>query len=126
MIWSFLVSLVTGPLREISNDITKAYQSKLAAANDAERIAADERIALLEARKSIIVSSQESLGGQWAKFLYALPCIVYLNKLVIWDKVLGWGSTDPLSPELWSVFMVILGGFFIETTVKGTARIFKR
>jgi hypothetical protein len=29
--------------------------------------------------------------------LLALPVIVYLWKVIVWDKVLGWGTTDAIA-----------------------------
>lgn len=124
--WSVLLSLVTGPLTSISHDLKEAYQSKLNAANDAERIAADERINLLEARKSTILAAQSDPIERWVRVGFALPCVVYINKLYIWDKVLGWGVTDNLSPELWQILWIVLGGYFVDMTVRGTARIIKK
>jgi hypothetical protein len=116
--WKLLLSFVTGPLTEISNDLKEAYQSKLNAANDAERIAAEERINLLEARKSIILAAQSDPVERWVRVGFTLPFIVYVNKIVLWDKVLGWGVTDPLSDNFTWIMMTILGGYFLETTVK--------
>lgn len=124
--WKILLSLVTGPLTSISNDLKEAYQSKLAAANAAERIAADERINLLEARKSSILAAQSDPVERWVRIAFAFPCVVYLNKILVWDKVLGLGVTDKLSPEFWQIFLIVLGGYFIDVTIRGTARILKK
>lgn len=123
--WKVLLSLVTGPLSSISSDLKEAYQSKLAAANAAERIAADERINILEARKSSILAAQSDPIERWVRIGFAFPCLIYVNKILIWDKVLGLGVTDKLSPEFWNVFWVVLGGYFIDVTIRGTARIIK-
>lgn len=120
--WKFLVGLLTGPLTAISNDLKEAYQSKLNAKNDAERIAADERITLLEARKSIILAAQSDPAERWLRIGLAVPVVLYVNKLFIWDKLLGWGVTDNLSPELWQFFWIIVGGFFIDASIKRITR----
>lgn len=116
--WKLLLSLVTGPLTEISNDLKEAYQSKLAAKNDSERIAAEERINLLEARKSIVLAAQSDPVERWVRIGFTLPFIIYVNKIVIWDKILKWGVTDPLSENFTWIMMTILGGYFLETAVK--------
>jgi hypothetical protein len=124
--WKLLLGFLTGPLTEISNDIKEAYQSKLNAANDRERIAADERITLLESRKSIILAAQSDPLERLVRIMLAIPVIAYAWKLILWDKVLGLGVTDKLSPELWQFFWIVVGGYFIDATVRGTARILKR
>jgi hypothetical protein len=116
--WKLLLGFLTGPLTEISNDLKEAYQSKLNAANDAERLAVDERINLLEARKSIILAAQSDPVERWVRIGFTLPFIVYVNKIVLWDKVLAWGTTDPLGDNFTWIMMTILGGYFLETTVK--------
>jgi hypothetical protein len=126
LLFKFLIGLFSGPLRGISSDIKEAYQSKINAQNDKERIAADERINLLESRKSIILASQSSPTERWVRLLYAAPFLIYNAKLVIWDKVLGWGVTDSLGPELANLGMIVLSGFFIEATVSKVARIIKK
>lgn len=118
-----LFSFLSGPLTQISNDLKEAYQAKLNAQNDQERIAADERINTLEARKSIILAAQSDPLERLVRIGFALPFVIYNAKLLIWDKVLGFGITDGLSPELTQLMWIVVGGYFLDTTVK---RIFKR
>lgn len=113
-----LLGLLSGPLSSISKDLKEAYQSKLAAQNDAERIKADEKIAVLEARRASILAAQSDRVERWVRILYAAPCIIYLWKLIIWDKVLELGVTDDLSGNLWTIFFIILGGYFVDTIAK--------
>jgi len=113
----FLMSLLGGGLPA---QLRQAYEAKLAAANDAERIAAEVQIARLEARQA-----SHSIGGRWitlVQLAWALPFVIYNAKLIVWDKVLGWGVTDPLSPELYTLQSVIVGFFFVTTTIRGLAR----
>lgn len=116
--WKVLLSLFTGPLSQISNDIKEAYQTKLSAQNDKERIAADERINLLEARKSVILAAQSDPIERLVRIGFAIPFVIYVNKIVIWDKVLGWGVTDNLSDNFTWIMMTVLGGYFLETTIR--------
>lgn len=120
--WNLLLSLVTGPLTQISKDLKEAYEAKLNAANDKERIIADERIAVLEARKSSILAAQSDPIERWVRIGFALPFVAYVNKLILWDKVLALGTTDALSPELSQIMMVVLGGYFVDTIVRRIVR----
>lgn len=117
-----VLGLLSGPLSSISRDIKEAYQSKLAAKNDAERVLADERIAVLEARKTSILAAQSDPIERWVRVGFAFPFVVYINKLVLWDKVLEWGVTDPLSSELSHILMIVLGGYFVDTIVRRVVR----
>lgn len=114
----FILSLLSGPLTQVSNDLRKAYEAKLNAQNDSERIAAEERISLLESRKSIILAAQSDPFERFIRIAFATPFILYLWKLLLWDKVLEWGITDDLSQNLWNIFFIILGGYFIDSIVK--------
>lgn len=116
--WNLLLGLITGPLSSISNDLKEAYQSKLKAQNDAERIAADERIAVLEARKTSILAAQSDPVERWVRIGLALPFVIYINKLVLWDKVFELGVTDALSSDLRDIMMIVIGGYFIDTVVR--------
>jgi len=116
--WKLLAGLFTGPLSDIADDLKEAYQSRLQAENNEQKIAADERIALLEARKSSILAAQSDPVERWVRVLFSLPFILYVNKLVIWDKILGWGTTPNLSEDLWTMFYIILGGYFVDTVVR--------
>ena len=113
-----LSSFFTSSLKTVSNDIKEAYRSRLDAKNDSERIAADERIARLEARKSTIMAAQSDPMERWVRIGWALPFVAYNAKLLIWDKMLGWGVTDPLSPELSYIQMTVLSGYFLLATAK--------
>lgn len=114
-----LLSILTGS-RGIAEEIRLAYQAKLDARNDSERIAAEVQIALLSARME-----SHRIGGRWITFLqivWALPFVLYNAKLVVWDKMLGWGVTDPLSPELYDLQAVIIGFVFVTSTIRAVAR----
>ena len=128
--WSFLANLIAGP---IVSGLISAYKARLAAQNTTDAQAADlaakeiaGEIAARQAEASIIRQEE----GRWftalPRPLFAFIFIVYIGKCVIWDKVLGLGSTDPLSPELANIEMIIVGGYFGGRTIEKVARIFKR
>jgi hypothetical protein len=115
---SLLSSLITGPLKSISNDIKELQIAKVQAQNDSEKLAYDERINLLEARKSVIQSSMPDPLWRFCRACITIPFVIYINKLVIWDKVLGWGATDSLSAELSYIMMMILGSYFLDSGIR--------
>lgn len=113
----WLLSLLGGGIPE---QIRGALNDRLQAQNDAERIAADERLAYLQARQA-----SQMMGGRWITFIqigFALPFVIYNAKLVIWDKVLEMGATDPLSGELYDLQKVVVGFFFVTTTARAIIR----
>jgi hypothetical protein len=114
-----IVSLVTGGgVKAVAKLLTDAYASRADAKTEAERIAADERIATLEAQQAILLSEQQSWMTRWVRPAFAFPFVVYIWKLVLWDKVLGWGATDPLSDNLTQIMMLIIGAYFVGRSVE--------
>ena len=113
MIAALLSWLTGGGIAAIGKELNRAYQAKLDAQNDQERINAEKQIALLEARQAVLLSEQGSWMTRWIRPAFALPFIVYNFKIVVWDKVLGWGVTDPLSAEFWHLQMIVFGAYFL-------------
>ena len=103
-----LVDKVLGHLEAQAN--TETERERIRTQTTIEAIRA-ETAAQAEAR-AIIVAEQ----GRWytaaVRPAFALIFIIFLAKVVIWDKVLGWGTTDDLSPQLWNVCMTVVGAYF--------------
>ena len=108
--WAFLAKLGIG---SIANNLAQAYLAKQNAKTEEERIAVDERIKMLEAQ----AAAQRPLDAI-IRAIFAVPVAVYFGKLFLYDKVLAWGATDPLSPDLKQVAMVIIGFYFLHAIVK--------
>ena len=128
--WTFLANLIAGP---IVSGLIGAYKAKLAATNTTDAQAADlaakeiaGEVALRQTEASIIRQEEGRWYTSLPRPMFAFIFIVYVGKCVIWDKVLGWGSTDPLSPELANIEMIVIGGYFGGRTIEKVARIFKR
>lgn len=122
MIGLVLKWLTGGGIAAIGTELRGAYEAKLRATNDRERVEAEERIARLEAQQSVLIAEQGRWLTAWVRPAIALPFVVYLWKLVIYDKVLAWGSTDNLSPELWNLMMVVMGAYFLTRPIETVLR----
>src|SRR5664280_676861 len=100
----WLGNLLGGPFAKAAVD---AYRAKLTSENTSEKIAAD-----LAARELEVESRERELAtqvviaeqGRWytalPRPLFAFAFIIYVWKVVVWDKVLGLGSTDALSADV--------------------------
>lgn len=128
--WTAILSFLGGP---IVNGLINGYKAKLEAGNTSERIAADlasRELAVqqreIEVNSSVVIAEQ----GRWytacIRPLFCLPFMIFTFKVIVWDKVLGWGTTDPLDPNMWNVFMVIIGAYFGGRSIEKVARILKR
>jgi hypothetical protein len=129
-VWTWLASLIGGP---VITGLINAYKAKLDSANTQDRIAADlaakEIEAEIEARKqasAITIAEQ----GRWytacIRPLFAAPFIIFAWKVVVWDKVLGLGTTDPLSGDVstWAGYVII--AYFGGRSIEKVARTLKR
>lgn len=128
--WSWIVSFLGGP---VVNGLINAYKAKLAATNAQDRIAADlaakEIEAEIEARKqasAIIIAEQ----GRWytaiIRPLLAFPIVIYFWKVIVWDKVLGLGSTDPITGMVADWAGLIITAYVGGRSIEKVARIFRR
>lgn len=112
-----LFTTINGITTAISNERIKKIQAK----TDEERIAADENIKTLEARRDVLLNAQDrSKLDIYGRSIIGYSVGFFLSKIFIWDKALGsWtgGHTDPLSPELgWVVSATV--AFYLVTTTK--------
>lgn len=111
-----ILGLVGGwlnPIAKISQSIADVKIQALKAETDEKKIEAQERLGTLEARKAVMIAESGSRVNAWIRAGFALPFVIYNAKLVIWDKVLGLGSTDGLSPELFQVEVACIGFYFL-------------
>lgn len=106
------------PIARITDKIVDLQIKKSDAKTEQERIAADERVKGLEAKRDVMVAEAGSRINTWTRAALAFPVVVVLWKVLVFDKALGqwtgW-TTDALSPELWYVVMVVLGFYFLDT-----------
>lgn len=126
MVWlSFLLGLAD-PVAKITNAIVKAKADAHNAKTEEERIAANERSAMLEKRRDVLIAEAGvSRANILVRSFLALPVGILLWKVLVYDKALGqWtaGRTDQLSPELWHVVMVVLGFYFLYEMVGARRR----
>jgi hypothetical protein len=124
---SWLGNLLGGPFAKAAVD---AYRAKLAAENTSEKIAAD-----LAARELSVEQRERELAtevlvaeeGRWytalPRPLFAFAFIIYVWKVVVWDKVLGLGTTDPLSGDGSQWAMMVLTAYFGGRSLEKVARI---
>lgn len=126
----WILSLIASPLL---GKLVDAYKAKLANATQQDVMAVDlakaELLADIEARKiasSVVIAEQ----GRWytaiIRPLIAIPVAIFIWKVIVWDKVLGWGVTDALDVNLWNVVMVIIGSYFGGRSLEKVAQVFAR
>ena len=138
LLGKFLAAPVIGAiLGPIVNGLLTAQKQKLDAIGSHEaRVAelAQQAVALerreAEVNAQVVIAEQGNWMTRWVRPVWAMPFIAFTWKVVVWDKMLGWGATDPLDPRMWSVFMLMVGAYYggrsaekVATTIAGA---FKR
>lgn len=116
MIWGILTSLpgllskgLDYYIKRTDGNVQKAV--KLMEADQA-RLAAQRDITLAG-------MSHPIWWAGWALFVF--PLGVYWSKILLWDKVLGWGRTDPLEGFVLEWAGWIVGGLFCLQVGTGIA-----
>jgi len=102
-----------GALKTVTEGIVQARRDAQAAKNTTERVEAEKVVATLEAQQSVLLAEQGSWMTRPIRPLFALPFIIYNFKIILWDKVLGLGATDPLSAEMLQIEMIVIGAYFL-------------
>lgn len=126
-ILGWLGNLIGGPFAKAAVD---AYRAKLSSENASEKVAAD-----LAARELAVEQRENELAtqltiaeqGRWftalPRPLFAFAFVIYVWKVVVWDKVFGFGSTDPLSGDVSQWAMIVLAAYFGGRSIEKVARI---
>lgn len=128
--WGLLAKIIGGP---VVNGLISGYKAKLESGNTSERLAADlagRELAVEQRERELATQVILAEQGRWytalPRPLFAFAFVIYVWKVIVWDKVLGWGVTDPLSAELSQWALIILTAYFGGRSLEKVARIFAR
>ncbi len=122
MLGTILNFLGGGIIRQIGGQINTAIKTRADATNATERIDADTEIASLQATRDVLKAEARHTWNIIIRAMLAAPFFLFVFKVIVWDKILGLGVTDDLSPDLWNLMMVVYGFYFVYET----ATLFKR
>lgn len=135
--WSFLLGLIPGAFKTIDGITTAIANERLAqisAKTDQERIASQERVSALQARRDALVIAQANPWTVRVQAFIALSAGTLIFKLLAWDKVVGSFAgcsgqaghdtscsifrTDPIDPTQWYVVTAVVGFYFLASVFK--------
>jgi hypothetical protein len=109
-------------IASVTKSLTDAKVAAINARTEQERIAANERVAALTAKRELMLGEvQHSRANIFMRCVLAAPVGVLLWKLLVYDKALGqWtgGHTDSIPTEWWTVIQIVLGFYFLYELVK--------
>jgi hypothetical protein len=127
---SWLGNFLGGPFAKAAVD---AYRAKLTAENTADKIAADlaaRELAVEERERAlatqVLIAEQGNAFSRAVRPLCALLFVIYTWKVIIFDKVLALGSTDPLTGFVATLAVTVAAAYFGGHTLENVARIIKR
>ena len=126
--WMTILSIIGGP---VVSGLIKAYQAKLTAGNTSEKIAsetASAEIAAQVAETNAIMKYRIAEIGRWYEpdKLMGYCVAIYFCKLLVWDKVLGLGTTDPLAGFASVTANLVVSFYFAKRGFENVARIIRR
>jgi hypothetical protein len=126
--WMTIISFLGGPVVKALID---AYSAKLKAENADAKIAADlaaGEIASQTAETKAIMQYRIAEIGHWYEpdKLMGYCVALYFAKLLVWDKVLGFGSTDALAGFAAITANLVVSFYFAKRGFENVARIIKR
>jgi hypothetical protein len=112
----WILSVLSAP---VFNSIVDAYKAKLAAANTQDKLAVDLAVKEIEAEiaaraqaSAIIIAEQGRWWTSMIRPLAALPVVIYIWKVVVYDKVFGLGTTDAITGDVGTWAGVIITTYF--------------
>src|ERR1700732_2039239 len=116
IVLGWLGNLLGGPFAKAAVD---AYRAKLTAENTADKIAADlaaRELAVEERERAlatqVLIAEQGNAFTRAVRPLWALPFVICTWKVIIFDKVLALGSTDPLTGFVATLAVTVAAAYF--------------
>lgn len=107
----WLLKLVN-PIKAIASEISKVKLAQQNADTEAKRLETEVHLEVLESKKQVLLAEQDNFLTRSVRPLWAAPFVIYTWKIVVWDKVFGFGVTDPLDEKMWALSMLIAGNYF--------------
>jgi len=130
IVLSWLGNLLGGPFAKAAVD---AYRARLDAGNASEKIAAElaaKELSVKQRERELAAQIVVAEQGRWytalPRPLFASAFIIYVWKVVVWDKVLGLGTTDALGGDVAQWAMIVLTAYFGGRSLEKVARILGR
>jgi hypothetical protein len=126
--WPTIIGFLGGP---VIKGLIEAYKAKLEAGTADNKVAADlaaNEIAAQQAEANLQAQLKTAeIGHPWEPEKLAFYIVlVHLGKCVVWDTVLGFGSTPMLKGDVAAWEGMIMAYYFGKRTFENVARIIKR
>lgn len=125
--WQAILGLIGGPVVKAAVD---AYRAKLDAGNTADHIAADLAARELAVQQAELEAQSKlrtaEVGHPFEPDkLMGYAVALYFGKLLVWDKMLGLGQTDPLAGWAAVTANLVVVSYFGKRGFENIARIWR-
>lgn len=121
-----LITGLAGPIRDVVNKIGDLKIAQVQASTDQEKMHIDGQIAEAHDRMMVLQAEAGNRINAIIRGGLAIGPMIYLNKVFVWDKVIGSFAgescfngkcsifnTDALDSNLWTVVTVVLSFYFV-------------
>lgn len=126
----WLLSLLGGPVVGLLLD---GYKAKLAAGNTQDKLAVDLAMKEIEADIAARAEATKVIALENGHWWMWLPrwCVqasssAFFCKCVVWDTMLGWGTTPALGGDIKNTYLLVMAMWFGSHVVSKVTSIFKR
>lgn len=123
--WSIISSIIGGVITPLTNMVTAIYTKKEDVNLEEFKVDGTVDIALVNASVALTQANAGLLGNRWIILLqvgFGLPLMIYYGKCILWDKVLGLGSTDALTGDIGQYSTWIVGFLFLHSAISSWGR----
>lgn len=110
-------------VKSISGDIARVRIAAKEAETEEKRIEAQTEQTALEARKAVLVA--EAPGSRWNqgfRILLSIPALLVIWKIVVYDEMLGLGSTKIHSQEIWWYVLSVVSFYLMNRMIQVAKR----
>lgn len=113
MLSTILGWLTGGGISAVGKQLNKAYQLKLEAKNDEDRIEAEKLIADLRIKHSILLSELSTPSTRWIRPAYAYTFWFYIFCYVVLDHTFNLMEVKVLPELMQQIMLVIISFYFL-------------
>lgn len=125
-----ILTFLGGPLL---TNLLGAYKARLENASGQDKMAVELAVkeieSEIEARKqaaAIIIAEQGTWFTRTPRAIVQWAFALFIAKVVIYDNMLGLGSTDPIAGQVGDAFTAVLMMWFGGRTIEKVAQVFGR
>lgn len=106
-------------VKSVSNDIARVRIAAREADTEEKKAELHTEEKVLEARQAVLVA--EAPGSRWNqgfRILLSIPALLVIWKIVIYDEMLGLGSTRIHSQEIWWYVLSVVSFYLVNRMIQ--------